>query len=73
MKKFQIFIFKILYIKCPKCPGTSAFMSQSLALGCPNPRMGLFRPNPNTGCTSLVSLIKINKMKLSFHAITKFS
>ena len=33
MRKFQNSVFKILYIKCPKCPGTSPFVFQSLGLG----------------------------------------
>ena len=46
MKKFQISIFKILYIKCPKCPGTSAFVSQSLGLGRPVPEWDCPVPIP---------------------------
>ena len=52
MKKFQISIFKILYIKCPKCPGTSAFVSQSLGPGRPVPEWDCPVPIPTLHTSS---------------------
>ena len=49
MRKFQNSVFKILYIKYPKCPETSAFVFQSLGLGCRVPHRSdqiRFESNP---------------------------